>query len=409
MLTAAVGSSDNTSCLTTDLTYSFTFSISPTENPSQCSSQTVSWPSSVTRPVNLFGLIPGGTAFQIPIPQDGTSYDWQVNIDDGTEYLLAMSDAGPNVTGGSSPLITVAGGSNSCMNDTSPRAGGSGSGAGTATSAGPSASASVSGVGGGSSGGTSGSGGSSQDNTGGGGGSSTPVGAIVGGTVGGVAFLVLLAVLLFFCLRKRARQRRDSTDPIIRSYGANGAQTTEKRRTGAMDLLAGRGGRAERALSDDSQVETGLRGDEYQPSPFRYPDSTQAAGMTGAAAAGASGAGNRHSQPASEKTGTPPAAAFMTRTDTRPSFESNNTTNHTPPGSTPPHTAVASPTVPPATESGRTDMATLGHGVQRNSSIAKHGQHGAAAAGDSPAAAGRPLPGTPTQRFVQHEDSGEVV
>jgi len=324
-----------------------------------------------------------------------------------------MSDSGPAVTGGSSPLITVAGGSDSCMNSTSPRAGGgSGSGSGTATSAGPSASASVSGVGGGSSGGTSGgSNGSGQDNTGGGGGGSgTPVGAIVGGTVGGVAFLVLLAVLLFFCLRRRARERRDSTDPIIRSYGANGAQTTEKRRTGAMDLLAGRGGRAERALSDDSQVETGLRGDEYQPSPFTYPDSMQAAGMTGAAAAGAgAGAGNRNSLPASEKTGTPPAAAFATGTDTRPSFESSNTTNNSHPGHTTANGAPASPIVPPPSDTGRTDAATLGHGVQRNSSIAKHGQHGAALAGDTPAAAGRPLPGTPTQRFVQHEDSGEVV
>jgi len=109
-----------------------------------------------------------------------------------------------------------------------------------------------------------------------------------------------------------------------------------------MDLLAGRKGRAERALSDESQAETGLDGDEYQPNPFRYPDSTHAEGMTGAVTAAASaaagagaGVGSRKSPPASEINDSPTAAASATSTNTGPSFESKNTTNNAPghPGS----------------------------------------------------------------------------
>ena len=215
--------------------------------------------------------------------------------------------------------------------------------------------------------------------SGGGGGSGRPVGAIVGGTVGGIAFLVLLAVLLFFCLKRRARERRDSKDQN---------KTSEKRKTGVMDFLAGRGSRSERGLSDENQVSAGLEGDEYQPSPFSYLDSTQAEGLTGAAAVAAAatgaGVGNRDSLPASEKTESPSAAVFVASTDTRPSFEWNTTSSNTHP-------------------------ATRRHRVQKNSSIAKHGQQGGVPVGETPAAAGHPLPGTPTRRFVQHEDSGEVV
>lgn len=408
--TLTVGSSDNTSCLTTSFLYDFTFSLDPQDTPAQCSSQTITWPSNVTRPVNLFGLIPGGSAWQIPISQDSESYDWQVNVAEGTSYLLVMSDSGPYVTGGSSNLIRVAAGSEACMNSTSPKSGGN-SGTGTATTSAATPSSSVSGVGGSSSGGTANGDNTNTGSSGGGGGSN--VGAIAGGTVGGVAFLVLLALLLFCCLRRRTRSRRDSSDPIIRSYGVDGA-TTEKRRGGAMDLLAGRPGtRAERALSDDSQVEARMRGDEYQPSPFRYPDSAQAGGMRNAAdraplMAGRL-AGGRVGEDI-EKAHRPGAGFGGGNAQDRPSFDSE-TTPHTPPTPSNPHTRLTSTgTGPTSWSDDRTDVATVaGAGIQRNSSIAKPA---GLAQSNSPSSGARPLPSAPAMgetRFVQHEDSGEVV
>jgi hypothetical protein len=179
----------------------------------------ISWPNNVTLPVSLYGLIPGGTAFQLPIPQSSsdTSYDWTVNIAQGTDVILMMSDNSQVQTGGSTSLLEVGGGNTGCMNATSPSAAGSGTGAGTAADPG---SSSITGVGG-TSGGGSGQGNNGQGNEGGGG-KSTPVGAIVGGTVGGVAFLVLLAILLFFCLKRRNRERRESNDTsLIKNYGMN--------------------------------------------------------------------------------------------------------------------------------------------------------------------------------------------
>ena len=392
-----MGSSDNTTCLEQNLLYDFTFQLSPDSNPAQCSSQTITWPNNVTRPVNLFGMIPGGTAWRIPIPQDATSYDWQVDIDSGTEYMLVMSDAGPYVTGGSSSLIRVANGSSGCMNSTSPRAGGiSGSGSATTTSAGPSAS--VSGVGGSSSGGNS-QGNDPQANKSSG---SSNTGAIVGGTVGGVAFLVLLAILLFCCLRRRVRPRRESADPMIRSYGVNGEAVVEKRRHGAMDLFASQR-RPGRQFSDDSQTEAREGGAEYQPSPFTYPDSGQAAAMGGAtvvpAGAGVASGRRQYSSAENEKASprTTIAPAFLE--DNRNSVESHQTSNT---GTGTPHDATVS-------DIGATDAATVGHagGVQRHSSIAKH-----ALGTSTPESDPRPLPQAPQPgepRFVQHEDSGEVV
>jgi hypothetical protein len=74
---------------------------------------------------------------------------------------------------------------------------------------------------------SSGSGGSSGGNgggngKGGGGGSSTPTGAIIGGTVGGVAFVLILAALAAFAfLRRRKRQSETSVYPVNGSDSQN--------------------------------------------------------------------------------------------------------------------------------------------------------------------------------------------
>jgi len=183
-----------------------------------------------------------------------------------------------------------------------------------------------------------------------------------------------------------------------------------------MDLLAGRPGRrAERALSDDSQVETRMRGDEYQPSPFRYPDSAQAAGMRGAAETTPARSGGIGGD--LEKASGTPGVLAAAAAD-RPSFDSDytaatNTNTGTGTGSGTGMTGGNGATPPSAWSDDRTDAATVGNGVRRSSSIAKppHAQHTVQPAG-SPGSGNRPLPTTPTlggTRFVQHEDSGEVV
>lgn len=366
---------------------------------------TITWPNNVTLPVSLYGMIPGGTAFRLPAPQslDQPTYDWTVNVDQGTDVLLLMSDASSTQTGGSTPLLEVGAGNSGCMNATSPRAGGNGgSGSGTATSAGPSAS--VSGVGG-----TSG-GGSGQGNTGdgggdegGGGGGGTNVGAIVGGTLGGVAFIVLLALLLVCCLRRRARDRRGSGDTsLLKNYGMSSGSGEEKR--GRFDILASATGGARRNNSglgrSGSDAETRVGGEEYQPSPFRYPSPPP--GSEGAAAAAAA---NRGGQPPTSFRGSKEA-------DSRPSFESGNTgSNDTPAG------AMATATV---SQAGRTDEATAGHGsgVQRGGSTRKSAVPPSPGV-NTPRRGVEDAPnrdsGLPAQsgegdaRFVQHQDEGPVV
>lgn len=275
-----------------NLLYDFTFSISPDTAPNQCSNVRMTWNDNVTYPVNLFGLIPSGTAWSIPIPQTRgqNTVDWQANIRQGTQYLLLMSDAGQYQTGGSTNLLTVNGGDGSCITDSSPRSYASGndpnSSGGTQN---------VQGVGGGSSGGTP----SGGDNNGGGGGgggggaaSSTPVGAIVGGTVGGVAFIVLLALLLVCCLRRRVRERRGSDNSGIKNYGVG----TEKRRP--VDLLSRRAGSANLENGVQRGDSTGnrtveVRGEAYRPSPFRYPSPPELPTTSGLTAAGAAEMGSR--------------------------------------------------------------------------------------------------------------------
>lgn len=367
---------------------------------------TITWPNNVTLPVSLYGLIPGGTAFQLPAPQSlsQTSYDWTVNVAQGTDLILLMADASQAQTGGSTTLLEVGQGNTGCMNDTSPSAGGTGTGSGTATSAGPSAS--ISGVGGVSGGGGSGQGNNGGD--GGDGGSKTPTGAIVGGTLGGVAFIVLLALLLFFCLKRRARERRGSNDStLIKNYGMSGATTEKKHR---FDILAGGGSRRDGGGGlgrSGSDAETRVGGEEYQPSPFRYPSPPPG------------------SEGAQRGAGLAPPTSFAMiagakEAESRRSYESGNTTgresgpgHYSSPSATGTHDGTGTG-MGTGSQAGRTDDATVGHGVQRGASTRKtavppsptvntprRGVEDVAVA-DAPAA-------EEETRFVQHKDEGPVV
>lgn len=422
-----VGSSDDTSCLSDNLLYDFYFSVSPDSNPSQCGSTTVSWNSNASLPVHLYGLIPAGSAFSLPVPESTlqNSYDWTVDIAAGTQYLLLMSDAGQYQTGGSTSLYTVQSGSTSCMNSSSPSSGAS---TPSSTSSSGVAQSSVGGVGGSSSGGKSDS--NSGSGSGSGSSSSSHTGAIVGGTLGGVAFLLFLALLALCCIRRKARRRADdSADPAVKSYGVSSG---EKFRP--TDLLAGR-----RHRSDDTdegltggQGNIDVRGDAYQPSPFRYPspppvgtspnrldlissaEQGQGRGQGLPPSAftygGAAAAGEK--QLRSPNSPTTFSSPFASIDHQRPSDETDRTLNSTSGGTGQAGTGVTGHD--PSELGVDSNAATLGHG---RSSIEKR-QSGQFAPPlptqtQTPTGDGRPLPETPRQErqttFVQHEDSGEVV
>lgn len=410
---------------------------------------TITWDANATRPLALHGMIPSGSAFSLPISQSGgtTSYDWTVDIASGTQFLLIMSDSGPYQTGGSTGLLTVGSGSSNCINSTSPRVGATSSSSSTsasstsasstsassssassssassssASSSSASQSAAVTGVGGSSSGG-------SASDTAGSSKKSTPTGAIVGGTLGGVAFIVLLALLLICCIRRRSKTRKDNAaDPAIKSYGVS---NSEKKGRYKPVNLAESG--LNRAGSDGRPVE--MNGAVYEPSPYRYPSPPQtpgeafntspargvaAGGMMALAAGGKSNSPNTSNNTGTTTPSTPTMpAANPNSNSNRPSVESNRSTTNSP--HTNPHSGIgAAPTVRSAAA---TDVATQGHGPVRGSSIRKPptGQLNippplspivtAPVAGQNGV---RPLPDTPTReretRFVQHEDAGEIV
>ncbi|KAI9636639.1 uncharacterized protein MKK02DRAFT_45344 [Dioszegia hungarica] len=403
-----VGSSGDTSCLDDNLLYDFKFSIDPQSAPGQCTNQRITWNDNVTYPVNLFGLIPSGTAWSIPIPQTRgqNSVTWQANIRQGTQFLLLMSNAGQYQTGGSTDLYTVGAGDGGCITDSSPRSYADGS---TPPTAGDS---NVTGVGGGSAGGTSN--GNTNGGGGGGGGGQTKTGAVVGGAVGGVAFLVLLAILLFFCLRRRNKERRESDGSAIKNYGV----TKEKRRP--VDLLARRTGSTglENGVSREDSIgnrTVDVRGEAYRPSPFRYPSppelpttATLAAGGTGLGnrvpptsfPAGFGGAGEKTASSPRTTTGTLPSAP--TSTD-RQSTDSQRT-------SAPSNGMTAS-----------SAAAASGGIVGRSASTAKHrvtpssGSNNATSTASGPTSTGTPDSGTETPEhagdatFVTHRDAGPVI
>ncbi|KAG8942333.1 hypothetical protein FRC00_011916, partial [Tulasnella sp. 408] len=197
----------DSSCLATSATKpQFYFYLDPaTGQPNQCGTWGISWDAGNTQgAVRMAALIPGGQSFSLPVPSSGNSFDWTVDMRQGTEFLLVAGDERGFGTGGSTDLYQVQGGSSSCIDAASPSstaapaAGGiyaTGSGAGSVTGApfdGPQSTQGASNSGSGS--------------------SSSNTGAIVGGTIGGVAgLLAILLVGLFFWRRHRLHKQRGAT------------------------------------------------------------------------------------------------------------------------------------------------------------------------------------------------------
>lgn len=155
----------------------------------------MAWNSSTAvYPVKLYGIVPAGTAWNIPVSQDKNTptINWVANIAAGTQFVLLMSDAGKVGTGGSTPLLTVQqSNDNTCLNSGSP----STTPVVTPSSTGTSATSS-----------------SAPTNTAGGAGSAAPakkgknVWTIVGPILAVVLALLILALVLLWC-RSRRRQR----------------------------------------------------------------------------------------------------------------------------------------------------------------------------------------------------------
>ncbi|KAG8907630.1 hypothetical protein FRB99_003092 [Tulasnella sp. 403] len=191
----------DTNCLPTSATHPlFYFYLDPpTGNPSQCGTWGISWDPIAQSPVRITALLPGGQSFPLPVPVSGTSFNWQVNMRQGTQFLLTAGDSRGFGTGGSTNIFTVQGGGSGCINNLTPSstagpaAGGiyaTGSGAGSVTGAAGDGPHPTSGT---TAGGT------------------KNVGAIVGGTLGGIAgFGALLLLLVFFHRHRVSKQQGDA-------------------------------------------------------------------------------------------------------------------------------------------------------------------------------------------------------
>lgn len=143
-----------------------------------CSEMRISWEERAVYPVGLYGVIPGGSAWEIPVEPEKNvlSHNWTVDIADGTRFILLMGDAGQYGTGGSTNPLTVQYSSDrSCLNDASPKS--------TSAAPAPTASHKPS--------------------------ARPPAGAIAGGVIGGVAGLAIVLVALFCFRRRRDRAAKE--------------------------------------------------------------------------------------------------------------------------------------------------------------------------------------------------------
>jgi hypothetical protein len=230
--------------------------------------------------------------------------------------------------------------------------------------------------------------------------------------VGGVAFLLLLALLLVFCLRRRTKERRAADGSAVKNYGVG----AEKRRP--VDLLDRRVGSStvENGVSREDSIgnrTVEVRGEAYRPSPFRYPSPPEVPTTASPHAARQTGLGDRvapSSFPhgaglAGEKHLASPrtTAGAPTSTD-RPSIDSQRTT------------AVSNEL------SGSSGTPQAAGGARRSTSIAKHAATPSTGSANLPRSIATAVPSghtTPDDSmpdqaggdatFVEHRDAGPVM
>ncbi|TFY79395.1 hypothetical protein EWM64_g4616 [Hericium alpestre] len=230
-LPLSVGSSDDTSCFNSQETVKgpWTFSIDPTGGLTQCSTTRLWWQQPlVNGSVNFVGVIPGGDSFpipQAPLSKDsqGTGFNWTVNVRGGTNMFIVAGDDRGLGAGGSAPF-TIAYASNddnSCIQNDAPSSTPGAAAGATPTSSTPSDGSS----------------------------SGSHTGPIVGGVIGGLCFAAVLAVLLFFIIRRKRPSNSTKERPV--------------------DLLQDH--------DDDGPPTQGELPQYYEPEPFLVPDPSIAA------------------------------------------------------------------------------------------------------------------------------------
>jgi hypothetical protein len=97
----------------------FFFYLSP-EVPSMCEPLEITWDTKAVEPVSLWGIIPGGNAWDLKPPSFGTMFSWIVNVNNFEEMILVMGDKNGRGKGGSTDLLTVRTGNAGCINNLSP-------------------------------------------------------------------------------------------------------------------------------------------------------------------------------------------------------------------------------------------------------------------------------------------------
>lgn len=431
-----------------DLQLDFTFSLS-TNSPGQCSSITVDWLDNATSPA-LHGMIPGGSAWDAGVGGSSGSGTWQVDVRQGTQFLLMMTGSGPRGFGGSTNLITAGGGDGGCISSGSPAANTSFSGRSVITPGQNNGTGGGGGGGGGDGGNGNGNGNGGGNNDGGGGGGGTSTGAIVGGTLGGVAFLVLLGVLAICLVRRKAKNRRHSTHSVTKNYGLGGEKKSGERHRTTMDLLRG-GSQAENGTAGGAAAGAGsagaiamaaadgagdrdettslgrsdVEGGEYEPSPFRYPSPPPAPTSSGAGTSVTGSEAGHGADIGGMGAGAAAAAAAGGNGNEKRRSRLTMVTELEPDDQPSPPSRFARSSQAPSVS----DQASVGHAADHGASTARRpsthkgglpGESGmGSASGIAAPSTGREsaaggvnpeAPGTPQEaRFVQHEDAGEIM
>ncbi|KAF8967447.1 hypothetical protein BDZ97DRAFT_1916732 [Flammula alnicola] len=237
---AQVTSSSDASCFNASASVSplFVFSIEPPNQIVQCTDTRIWWDNSTVQGIpNFLGIIPGGQSFAIPetsitnVASQGTGFTWKPSLRGGTTLILVGGDSRGNGTAGSSLNVVSSGISNdgSCLSNSSP----------SSTPGSPAGGSYPTGTSGASTGS---------------GGSSASVGGIVGGVLGGLAFLIA-AILLFWFFRRRQR-------------------TQKRLKERPMDLLNAEDDDDESPPAAGSATRRNELPQYYQPEPFMVPDPT---------------------------------------------------------------------------------------------------------------------------------------
>ncbi|KIM28116.1 hypothetical protein M408DRAFT_329731 [Serendipita vermifera MAFF 305830] len=177
----AGGDARGTSCLSPAADLSGIALALSTQQPAQCGALSIT----TGQASAIRGFVPGGSAFSLDLPAGGTgsmTTVWNVNIATGTSFVLVyIGKDGKLIGTGLMESQDSAGNGSSCLTAIAPHSTIEGN-----TSAPTTTNTS-----------------SSNNNSGGGGSPTINTAAIVGGIVGGLAFIAIIALLTFFCIIRR--------------------------------------------------------------------------------------------------------------------------------------------------------------------------------------------------------------